>query len=58
MVYEFEFIIGERLKDEKSTNGLYALMTKDLCLRISLDHEIAKFHSQDNSRYLAEVWLR
>jgi hypothetical protein len=55
---ELMFIIGKRLNpDETSKSGLYALMTKDYCLRISLDKRIADLHSKDESRYLAEAWL-
>jgi hypothetical protein len=55
---ELTFIIGKRLqRGEQSSSGLYALMTKDYCLRISLDSKIAELHAQDDSRYLAEAWI-
>ena len=57
-VQKFYFVIGERLeREEVSPNGLYALMAKDFCLRISLHHKVAQLHSEDTSRYLSKVFL-
>ena len=58
VVQRFQFVIGDRLgKNEVSPNGLYALMTKDFCLRISMHHDIAQMHSEDSTRYLAKIYL-
>lgn len=43
----------------KSASGMYAIVAKrrDRILRICLIQELAELMSQDESRYLAEVWL-
>lgn len=59
-IKQYRFIIGKKLeKNQTSESGLYALMSKkgDYALRISLIKGVAKLHSDDNTRYLAQAWL-
>lgn len=57
----FTYRVGEPLESgERSTTGLYALLDakSDLCLRISLDPQIAAIHCDPQHRKLASAYIK
>ena len=56
----FDVRIGRRLKSGEQGNGLYGILSSktNKLLRISCIKDVAEFLTQDDSRYIAECWIK
>lgn len=59
VVREVKYKLGKRLENGCISLGLYAIMSskKDIVLRVSMTNEHAELLTQDESRYIREVYL-
>jgi hypothetical protein len=59
-VIRLKYRLGKALsKEDKSKSGIYAIMSaaKGIVLRVSMFEEAAKMMTEDESRYLQEIYL-